>query len=312
MRTEDLQRVMEFIPGASVGGVKRWKEATIEAAPGGIDADGINSWRKLGFQRASLGVQSFVLGELRQTGRMHDAETVKQEVQRLREGAFEAINIDLIAGLPGQTVESWRQSLAHLRQLQPEHVSIYIFEIDEDSTLGNEVLLNGQRYGAPRLPNEALVADLYEMAVDWLAKEGWDRYEISNFARPGFQSLHNLKYWRREPYVGFGADAHGFDGSVRRQNVETPEQFIERSRAGQSVVLETTAATAQEERFFLGLRLTEGVLVSTQDRDVHALAISKHVAAGLLEWTGERLRLTNRGVLLSNEVFQDFLLEVAA
>ncbi len=150
--------------------------------------------------------------ELARTGRKHTAEIVEREIGALRSQGLTNINIDLIAGLPGQTRASWSESLSWIERLQPPHVSVYMLEIDQDSRLGSEVLLNGKRYGAPDVPSDELTAEFYQTAVEYLRRNGIHRYEISNFARPGFESLHNLKYWRLEPYAGFGADAHSFDG----------------------------------------------------------------------------------------------------
>ena len=136
-------------------------------------------------------------------------------------------SIDLIAGLSGQTLSSWRESLDWIERLAPPHVSVYMLEVDEDSRLGQEMLRGGPRYGAAETPSEDQVAEFYEMAVERLASMGIPRYEISNFARPGFESRHNLKYWKMEPYAGFGADAHSFDGRVRRQNPETASEYVE-------------------------------------------------------------------------------------
>jgi oxygen-independent coproporphyrinogen-3 oxidase len=178
-----------------------------------------------------------------------------------------------------------------------------MFEIDEDSRLGNEVLLNGQRYGAPTVPSEDLTVELYETAVERLASMGLARYEISNFARPGWESKHNLKYWRLEPYVGFGADAHSFDGAQRWQNVETVTEYIDREQP----ITETTPAQLHEERFFVGLRLAEGVAPTTEEWQRYEQPLSHFLREGLLEKHGSAVRLTDRGVLLSNEVFQEFL-----
>ena len=134
----------------------------------------------------------------------------------LRDAGIRRFNIDLIAGLAGQTAESWRESLDWIERLDPGHVSVYMLEVDEDSRLGSEILHGGARYGAAAAPSEDLTVELYETAVERLAAMGLARYEISNFARPGQESLHNLKYWRLEPYAGFGADAHSFDGALRR------------------------------------------------------------------------------------------------
>jgi oxygen-independent coproporphyrinogen-3 oxidase len=182
-----------------------------------------------------------------------------------------------------------------------------MLEIDEDSRLGSEVLLNGKRYGAPDVPGDELTAELYETAVAKLARMGIERYEISNFARPGFESLHNLKYWRLEPYAGFGADAHSFDGVLRRQNIESPSEYVARIQSGASACIGETPANPDEERFFVGLRLTEGVLLHPEEWQKFEQPIQRFLADGLLSRDRERLRLTDRGVLFSNEVFAEFI-----
>jgi oxygen-independent coproporphyrinogen III oxidase len=300
MAAGDLGRVLRAIPGP-------WREATIEAAPGGITSDLAEAWVRAGINRASLGVQSFVQRELARTGRKHTSEIVEREVAVLRAAGIANINIDLIAGLPGQTRASWSESLAWIERLAPPHVSVYMLEIDQDSRLGSEVLLNGKRYGAPDVPGDELTAELYEMAVEHLRRIGIPRYEISNFARPGFESLHNLKYWRLEPYAGLGADAHSFDGILRGQNVESAAEYVQSIEAGRSPRIDETPANEVEERFFVGLRLAAGIRPDEQDWLRFERPIARFVAEGLLERSGPWLRLTNRGVLFSNEVFAEFI-----
>ncbi len=301
MGPEDFGGILSGIPG------RPWREATIEVAPGTVTRDLTGVWMRAGINRVSLGVQSFIARELARTGRKHTAEIVAREVDVLREGGLTNINIDLIAGLPGQTVASWRESLGWIEKLEPPHVSVYMLEVDEDSRLGHEVLLNGKRYGAPEVPADDLTAELYEIAVTELRRIGILRYEISNFAHPGFESLHNMKYWRLKPYFGFGADAHSFDGSVRWQNVESPAEYVERARRGGSPRGTTTLVDQTEERFFVGLRLDEGILPRPNEWRRFEAPIQRFVDEGLLARDGERLRLTNRGVLLSNEVFAEFI-----
>jgi oxygen-independent coproporphyrinogen III oxidase len=299
---DHLASLLSAVPG------RPWLEATLEATPGAITADLVEAWRRAGINRVSLGVQSFVEAELRRTGRKHDAARVAADVALLRAAGIDNFNLDLIAGLPGQTAASWRESLDHIERLQAPHVSVYMFEIDEDSRLGAEILRGGTRYGAADSPAEDLVAELYETAVDRLAAAGIPRYEISNFARPGKESLHNLKYWKLEPYAGFGADAHSYDGSLRRSNAESPEDYVARTERGESACEEIAAAHPEEERFFLGLRLRAGMRPTAEERRRFEAPISRFVAEGLLEDDGALLRLTRRGVLLSNEVFQEFLI----
>jgi oxygen-independent coproporphyrinogen III oxidase len=294
----ELGPVLAAIPG------KPWLEATIEAAPGTITLEKALAWADCGIDRVSLGVQSFIELELRRCGRKHTAQTVADDVQTLAAAGIGNFNLDLIAGLSGQTEASWRESLDWIERLQPPHVSVYMLEVDEGSRLGNEILLGGARYGAGDTPSDDQTADFYEMAVERLAAMGIARYEISNFARPGFESRHNLKYWKLEPYVGFGADAHSFDGVMRGQNPESIEEYI---LAARPAGLAEQAKACPTERFFVGLRLSAGIRPEPEEWRRFAAPIHRFVDAGLPETAGGVLRLTNRGVMLSNEVFQEFL-----
>lgn len=301
MSVEQLSAALEPVPG------RPWKEATLEAAPGAVTREAARGWAAVGIHRVSLGVQSFEEAELRRTGRKHTAEVVAGDVALLRECGFEEINIDLIAGLPGQNAASWARSLDWIARLDPPHVSVYMLEVDEDSRLGRELLNQGRRFGALDVPDEDEIADFYEIAVERLAALGLRRYEISNFARPGSESLHNLKYWRLEPYFGFGADAHSFDGRLRWQNAEGAAEYVRRHQAGDAPRVETTEADLAGERFWVGLRLLDGIRPTPEEWAARAEAIGRMREAGLLEETGGTIRLTPRGVLLSNEVFEAFL-----
>jgi oxygen-independent coproporphyrinogen-3 oxidase len=294
MDSEALAAVLQSIPG------RPWTEATIEAAPGTITREKAVAWVALGIDRVSLGVQSFVETEIRRTGRKHTAQIVADEVALFRDAGIRRMNIDLIAGLAGQTAQSWRESLDWIERLAPDHVSVYMLEVDEDSRLGKELMLGGVRYGAADVPDDEQIATFYETAVERLAALGIERYEISNFARPGCESRHNLKYWTIEPYVGFGADAHSFDGILRRQNAESVDEYL----AGRQP---ETAPSQADERFFVGLRLMSGIRPSREEWSRFERPIRRFVDAGLLEAADGVLRLTGRGVLLSNEVFQEFL-----
>jgi oxygen-independent coproporphyrinogen-3 oxidase len=290
-----LHALLDLIPG------RPWAEATIEAAPGNITPETARAWADAGINRVSLGVQSFVEKELRRTGRTHTAQTVAGEIAVLHAAGIRNINIDLIAGLSAQTAASWHESLDWVERLAPEHVSVYMLEVDEDSRLGKEKLLGGVRYGALDTPSDDATADFYELAVERLAARGIARYEISNFARPGFESRHNLKYWTLEPYVGFGADAHSFDGRTRHQNPESIEDYL----SGAGLVNDTPHLS--DERFFIGLRLSAGIRPDPEEWRRFDAPIHRFLDTGLLETDGGMLRLTKRGILLSNEVFQEFL-----
>jgi oxygen-independent coproporphyrinogen-3 oxidase len=298
MNVEDLRSLLALVPGVP------WTEATIEAAPGGITREKALAWATAGINRVSLGVQTFVAREIARTGRKHTAEVVASEIELLRECGIHNINIDLIAGLSGQTEASWRESLDWVERLAPEHVSVYMLEVDDDSRLGRELRLGGVRYGVVEVPSEELTADLYEIAAARLSEMGIVRYEISNFARPGRESRHNLKYWLLEPYIGFGADAHSFDGRQRWSNPESPEEYVNQPRGAGPV----RAPALADERFFVSLRLTGGIRPDPAEWQRFQEPIQRFLNAGLLEADAGALRLTSRGILLSNEVFQEFLI----
>ncbi len=298
MDADALGSLLALIPG------RPWREATIEAAPGGITPEKSRGWVERGIDRVSLGVQSFVEREIRRTGRKHTAAVVAEEVGVLRAAGIRSINIDLIAGLSAQTESSWRESLEWIKRLAPEHVSVYMLEVDEDSRLGKEMLLGGVRYGAMDTPGEDATAEFYEIAVERLAALGIPRYEISNFARPGFESRHNLKYWKLEPYVGFGADAHSFDGRERWANADSVEAYLDTAAAHRRG---SVSEAHNDEKLFLGLRMSAGIRPTADEWQRFAEPIRRFVDDGLLEASDGALRLTERGVLLSNEVFQEFL-----
>jgi oxygen-independent coproporphyrinogen-3 oxidase len=300
METTHLTRLLGALPG-------RWLEATMETAPGSLTSERVEAWMRAGINRVSLGVQSFNRRELARTGRRHTGEIVPQDVALLRAHGIRNFNIDLIAGLPCQTETSWRESLAATIALEPPHVSVYMLEVDDDSRLGTEILLGGKRYGASDVPSADRIGDFYEAAVEELRAHGIPRYEISNFARCGAESVHNLKYWKRAPYVGFGADAHSFDGRLRWQNVEAAQEYVKRSESGQPVRSEESDPDAGEEKFFVGLRLSEGVHADEADWQRFGPAFERFLATGFMERSNGNLRLTSRGVMVSNEIFQEFI-----
>ncbi len=297
--------------------VAQGAEITVECAPGTLTPGALDLFHALGVNRVSLGVQSFVDMESASVARLHKRETVLKDIERLRGTGIEDINIDLIAGLPHQTPESWMFSLDETIGSGAPHVSVYMLEVDEDSRLGRELIAGGTKYHAHHVPDEDLTADLYLMACDRLEQVGIRQYEISNFARPGHESLHNLKYWRRRPYFGFGVDAHsmlslGADGS-QAVRFSTPDSLDEYLGGAALKRTSVDAQAALEEHFFLGLRLNEGVdLTQARVEFGDSIASFEHTfreltEAQLLERRGEILRLTRRGLMLSNEVFERFI-----
>ena len=313
-------------------------EITVECAPGTLTDETVETLLRCGVNRISLGVQSFVDKESSSVGRLHTRAVILDDMARLRAAGIGNISIDLIAGLPHQTEESWEFSLSETLATGVPHVSVYMLEVDEDSRLGNELLAGGSRYHAHFVPDDDLTADLYLAACERLANGGVQQYEISNFARPvthgiGLRdSRHNLKYWTRQPYLGFGVDAHSMlmaAGDLRSQGIEavrfaTPDSLegfsasrtASRTRAEQLKASRTLVdgQAALEESFFLGLRLNRGVSVEefgchfgSAAMDNYQAIIDELVEAALLERSSNRLHLTPRGRLLSNEVFERFL-----
>ena len=321
--------------------VESTAEITVECAPGTVTPATLDALCVCGVNRISLGVQSFIDQECSSVGRLHTRAITLDDIGNLRAHGIGNIGIDLIAGLPHQTSDSWESTLSETIATGVPHVSVYMLEVDEDSRLGSELLAGGSRYHAHFVPDDDLTADLYLAACDRLEKGGIHQYEISNFARPVTHGIslrdssHNLKYWTRQPYLGFGVDAHSMllaGEALARQGIEavrfaTPDSFEEYSSAAgnpqpaiariQQLHASRTLIDSQaalEESFFLGLRMSRGVslpniadrygtdVVQSFNEDVVELT-----QAGLLERVGDVIRLTPRGRLLSNEVFARFL-----
>jgi oxygen-independent coproporphyrinogen-3 oxidase len=288
-------------------------EVTLEADPETIEAEKAASWVRAGINRVSFGVQSFSDKELVAAGRMHRRADIYKAEPILRDAGIRNIGFDLIAGLPHQTKESWQQSLDELAALGPEHVSVYLLEIDEGSRLGREVLQGGARYSAGALPSEDEMAEFYETAQEFLARAGYRHYEISNWAKPGYESRHNLKYWRREPYLGFGAGAHSFSGTERWANAHDAAAYVSALQSGRLPIEQlekVTAEQALEEELFLGLRQLDGIDVSRIEReyDVKLAARFEPLAsAGLVERNGDVVRLAPARLSISNEVFVELM-----
>jgi oxygen-independent coproporphyrinogen-3 oxidase len=285
------------------------REVTLEVDPETITASKGAAWRAAGINRISLGAQSFSDAELSAAGRMHRRRDIFSAVETLRAAGFQNVSLDLIAGLPHQTGATWRASLDELIALCPQHVSIYLLEIDEGSRLGKEVLAGGNRYGAPAVPDDDAMAASYETGCRRLAAAGYQHYEISNWALPSFRSRHNSKYWRREPCLGFGAGAHSFDGKRRWANAHDPAQYLAAIEKGLLPIEqrdEISPARALDEEMFLGLRQLEGVDLEAIERRYAARLgprIEPLVEQGLLEREGGRLRLAPDRLAVSNEVF---------
>jgi oxygen-independent coproporphyrinogen-3 oxidase len=293
-------------------------EVTLEADPETIDAEKAEEWAGAGFNRTSFGTQSFIDEELKAAGRMHRREDIYRAVPILRAAGIRNISFDLIAGLPKQTHASWRQSLQEAIELGPEHISIYMMEIDEGSRLGLEVLQSGSRYSAKDLPSEESMAEFYELAQAELKSADYFQYEISNWAKPGFESRHNLKYWQRQPYLGFGAGAHSFSGTQRWANRHDAAAYVAAISEGKSAVdsVDTvTPSLALDEEFFLGLRQLSGINLSRIERQYGvklAETVGELAFRGMVEKQGNVLRLPANKFSVSNEVIVELLRSVQA
>jgi oxygen-independent coproporphyrinogen III oxidase len=302
-------------------------EITVECAPGQLP-DGLpEALAAAGVNRVSLGVQSFVDAEAHASGRLHNRAIVAADLYRLRSAGITNLNIDLIAGLAGQTFSSWQESLDALINSDVPHASIYMLEVDEDSRLGREMLRGGSRYRAALVPNDDTIARMYECAIDRLNAVGLHQYEISNFSRPGFASRHNLRYWRRRPYLGLGLDASSaLPAATRHENSGTLAPILRTTTthdlheylAGPPITESTWLSPEQqlEEAWFLGLRLNAGVdVLALQQEFGRAMVAPAFETAhrlaqdGLMTADGGWMHLTARGRLIANDVFAQFLAE---
>ena len=288
-------------------------EVTLEADPETVDAHKATAWVRAGINRVSFGVQSFSDAELVASGRMHRRADIYRAVPILREAGIGNIGFDLIAGLSLQTPESWRDSVDRLIELGPEHVSVYILEVDEKSRLGSELLNGGKRYSAGAVPSEDQMAEFYELAQTSFSAAGYHHYEISNWAKPGFESRHNLKYWRREAYLGFGAGAHSFSGVQRWANAHDATGYVAAIQKDSLPVEQLECLTPEAalgEELFLGLRQLDGIDVSRIEKDYAVKLASRFdplASSGLVEWNGPVVRLAPSRLSVSNEVFVELL-----
>jgi len=287
-------------------------EMTLEAAPGQIAEEVLEEAMRLGVNRVSLGVQSFVDRESAAVGRTHTERQCVAEIARLQAAGLREVGADLIAGLPYQTHESFAYSLDVAAAVGLTHLSVYMLEVDEDSRLGREVLDGGLRLHAPKVPGEEMSAELYEMACERLPQAGFAQYEISNFAGAGHQSRHNRRYWERLPYMGFGLDAHSMlltdKTAVRFANADALMDYGSGTWGGNEV--RVGGDEAFEESVFLGLRLIEGLDVAALRQRFGAArvaacegAVEEMVEGGMMVSRDGRWALTMRGRIVSSEVF---------
>jgi oxygen-independent coproporphyrinogen-3 oxidase len=297
------------------------QEVTMEMNPGSAGSSSqvnrtrnqilntLSRFRELGITRVSFGAQTFDDNELARLGRSHSAEDIRQTFVNLRDAGFDNVSLDLIAGLPGQTLEGWRRNLSEALSLRPEHISFYLLEVHQGTPLAEHI-----RKGIQPMPNDDLAAEMYEMMLEEATSAGYQHYEISNLCLPGYESRHNTKYWTNQPYLGFGCSAHSYDGvSHRWANERDVNRYIEIVHSGGPPVVESHHLTEEESRaeaVFLGLRMMRGLKMSEfrasfgfDLRERFSDEFVQFQKAGLLESDGDYVRLTRGGALLSNEVF---------
>lgn len=297
-------------------------ETTVEANPGTVDAKGLAFLASAGVTRISLGVQSLHDEELRLLGRIHDREQALAAYGMARDAGLSDVNLDLIFGLPGQSLESWRANLAQALALAPEHLALYALTLSPETPMAKDVA----RGRLPR-PDDDLAAEMYELAEEMLERGGYEHYEISNWARrdpdadsegwPRYVCRHNLHYWRNEPYLGLGAAAHSYDGQVRCANLSDPRAYIEGVNEGKSLISfreRLSRERRMDETLMLGLRLMRGVSreafherFGVPLRTIYAEQIDDMAEKGLLVVDEQGIRLSRRGHLLGDRVFAAFL-----
>ncbi|MFY9223863.1 MAG: radical SAM family heme chaperone HemW [Blastocatellia bacterium] len=291
-------------------------EITIEVNPADINLDHLQSYQKIGINRVSVGIQSFIDKQLKEIGRDHSASQASQAIKQLRKSGFDNISLDLIAGLPNQSLEQWQYNLSEAISLEPEHLSIYLLEIKAGTTLSAQI-----KSGRLAMPDEDLAAEMYETLVDTLTSNGYLHYEISNFAKQKNDSLlysrHNTKYWLDVPYYGLGVSAHSYHSQERYFNVQSTNTYINNINSTGQAMAEKIALNAEErvrEALMLRLRLIKGVNLlefhKSYQFDVMANyqnSFKEMIENSLLEIKDGYLRLTPRGILYSNEVFQLFV-----
>lgn len=284
-------------------------EITMEMNPATVTPESLAGYRALGVNRASFGVQTFDDRALKLLARGHDANDARMTFKMLRDARFDNVSFDLIAGLPGQTLDVWQRNLDEAIAMSPEHLSLYLLEIHEGTPLAEQV-----RNRRQPTPDPELAAEMYEVMLDRLIAAGYEQYEISNFSKPGYESRHNTKYWTLDPVFGFGVSAHSFDGRERYANERDTAKYVEliENRASTENYRETIDIAS--EYVFLGLRLEDGIDLHqyTERFDEDLIAkyrdeIERLRDSDLIDINVNRIKLTRKGKLFSNEVFAVFV-----
>lgn len=282
------------------GTVKKFSESTLEANPESLTEEKLNFLKSAGLNRLSIGLQSFDNSVLKRIGRIHDTEMFLRAYEMARAAGFDNINVDLIAGLPDQTEGQFLEGLQKLIALKPEHISVYALQVEE----GTPFYIEGVQ------ADEDLVRREWEQAHFMLAESGYTHYEISNFARPGFESKHNINYWKNGEYLGLGCAAASYQNGIRRSNERSLTSYLQQIVRGQIPVSFQESLTGKEkegEQIMLGLRMLGGVRLSTRQQELFRAEIQDLCARGLVEQDGDLLKLTFEGMFLANQAFMAFV-----
>ena len=296
---EDIVRIMEKLYAA--GNISETAEISIEANPGTVTEEKLLLWKKAGINRISFGLQSADNEELKRLGRIHTWEEFEENYHLARNCGFENINVDLMSALPGQTVKTWKKTMEKVVYLKPEHISAYSLIIEEGTPFYEAYAEHPEL-----LPTEEEEREMYYETKTFLASKGYERYEISNYAKPGNECRHNLSYWERVDYLGLGLGAASLLGEVRKSNQTDLSEYLKGNFVGEEDILDKTAA--MEEYFFLGLRKMQGV-DWTPYQAQYEKTVQKLAAEGLIEQDGDYIRLTELGIDVSNYVLAEFLVE---
>ncbi|MHB9094880.1 MAG: radical SAM family heme chaperone HemW [Eubacteriales bacterium] len=287
-------------------------EITVECNPGTVNPDKLGRIRKAGANRVSIGVQAYQQELLARLGRIHNWQEVESAVRHSRQAGFDNVSLDLIFGIPGQSMRQWRDTLDRVLALSPQHISAYNLKIEPDTPLHRDVCSG---YLIPC--DEELELEMYWYVIGFLTGNGFVHYEISNFARPGREARHNLIYWRNEEYLGFGPAAHSMLEGRRFSNVEKVELYINRLNRNESGIQNQQYLSREErisETVFLGLRLIEGLDLDAFKQsygqsifEIFAVQLKRLSSLGLVKIEDNRLKLTEKGLPLANEVFAEFI-----
>lgn len=313
LSTQQVSAILDAINSRFTLKPRSHIEVTMEMNPGTVTPESLRELRHAGINRASFGAQTFNDRELARLGRSHTAQQTRATFQHLREAGFNNISMDLIAGLPGQTLEGWERNVDEALAMKPEHLSFYLLEVHQGTPLADHI-----KRGLQPKPDDEIAAQMYASMLKRAATAGYEHYEISNLCLPRFESHHNTKYWTGAPYYGFGCSAHSYDGHSRRwSNVRDMDRYIALIETKCSPITERVELNENEirsEALFLGLRMMRGVdLADYQSRfgsDIHdsyESDLKRFREAGLIEYEGNVMRLTQAGALLSNEVFSAFV-----